>query len=316
MINQQQAPLIIATPALRTEQQAWQQALSKQRRLSDATAKAYDRDVDQFFTFLTDHLGEVADVAHFPDLKPVDIRSFMARQRKSGLSSRSLARVMAGLRSFIRHLQHKNLASIAPFEAVQNPKFSRSLPKPLTMEKAAALVSPQNSLSDEPWVIARDSAILLLLYASGLRISEALSLTPKTAPVKGMDALTITGKGNKQRRLPVLPVIQQAIEDYLRLCPFELEPQEALFRGVKGGPLNPRIIQRTIEKMRGSLGLPDKATPHALRHSFATHLLANGGDLRTIQELLGHSSLSTTQAYTDVDMTELMDIYQSAHPRA
>ena len=316
MATKNQEALIVASPALRREQQTWRDALSKQRKLSSATVEAYERDLEQFLSFLTSHLGEVADLPHFPDLQPVDIRAFMAHQRKNGLSSRSLARVMAGLRSFIRHLQKKNLATIAPFEAVQNPKFSRSLPKPLSMEKAANLVSPTNSLSDEPWVIARDSAILLLLYASGLRISEALSLTPRTAPIRGKDALTITGKGGKQRRLPILPVIQQAVEDYLRLCPFELEPQDALFRGVKGGPLNPRIIQRTIEKMRGSLGLPDGATPHALRHSFATHLLANGGDLRTIQELLGHSSLSTTQAYTDVDMTELMEIYQTTHPRA
>ena len=291
-------------------------ALGKERRLSDATLIAYDRDLDQFLSFLTDHMGEVADLSHFPDLRPADVRSFMARQRSTGKGSRSLARVMAGVRSFIRHLERQGKATIAPFEAVQNPKFGRSLPKPLTVDKASDLIDPLQSLAEEPWVIARDSAVMLLLYASGLRISEALSLKVKAAPVEGKDALTITGKGGKQRRLPVLPVIQQAVERYLSLCPFELEPEDKLFRGVRGGPLNPRIIQKVIEKMRGSLGLPDSATPHALRHSFATHLLANGGDLRTIQELLGHSSLSTTQAYTDVDMTELMSIYQKAHPRS
>jgi integrase/recombinase XerC len=149
-----------------------------------------------------------------------------------------------------------------------------------------------------------------------LRISEALGLIVREAPIEGRDALTITGKGNKQRRVPVLPVVQKAVTRYLALCPFELEPKDTLFRGVKGGPLNPRMVQRTVEKMRGSLGLPETATPHALRHSFATHLLANGGDLRTIQELLGHASLSTTQSYTQVEMGELMDIYQKAHPRS
>lgn len=309
-------PLIIASKSLRREQENWRDELAKERRLSEATLAAYDRDLDQFLSFLTRHMGEVADVSHFADLRPTDVRSFMADQRKSGKGSRSLARVMAGVRSFVRFLERHNKARIAPFEAVQNPKFGRTLPKPLTVDKALDLVDPRQSLSEEPWVVARDSAILLLLYASGLRISEALSITVKTAPMRGRDALTITGKGGKQRRLPILPVIQEAIERYLTLCPFELEPDDHLFRGVRGGPLSPRIIQKTIEKMRGSLGLPDSATPHALRHSFATHLLANGGDLRTIQELLGHASLSTTQAYTDVDMTELMTIYNQSHPRS
>ena len=178
------------------------------------------------------------------------------------------------------------------------------------------LVDPSQSLAEEPWVSARDSAVMLLLYGVGLRISEALSLTMQTAPLPGQDAITITGKGGKQRRLPVLPIVQSAIERYLSLCPFELEADEPIFRGVRGGPLSPRIIQKTIETMRGALGLPDSATPHALRHSFATHLLADGGDLRTIQELLGHASLSTTQSYTEVEMSELLDIYQAAHPRS
>ncbi|WP_321447971.1 tyrosine recombinase XerC [uncultured Cohaesibacter sp.] len=310
------APLIIATPALREKQRRWLKRLEGERRLSAATLEAYDRDLDQFFTFLTRHMGEVSDLPHFPDLRPADIRAFMAERRRQGTGSRSLARSMAGIRSFVRYLEERGLASSAPFNAIQTPKYSRSLPKPLSAEKASQLVDPSQSLSDEPWVTARDSAIMLLLYAVGLRISEALSLTPNSAPLPGQDAMTITGKGGKQRRLPVLPVVQSALQHYLSLCPFDLEPDEALFRGVRGGALNPRIVQKTIASMRGALGLPDSATPHALRHSFATHLLANGGDLRTIQELLGHASLSTTQAYTEVEMSELMQIYQKAHPRS
>nr|WP_321461440.1 tyrosine recombinase XerC [uncultured Cohaesibacter sp.] len=310
------AALIIATSALRDMQGRWLKSLAAERRLSDATLEAYERDLDQFFTFLTGHMGTVSDLGHFPDLRPADIRAFMADRRRHDISSRSLARSMAGIRSFVHFLEERGLASSAPFNAIQTPKYSRSLPKPLSEEKAKQLVDPSQSLSDEPWVTARDSAILLLLYAVGLRISEALSLTPKTAPLAGQDAITITGKGGKQRRLPVLPVVQSALQHYLSLCPFELEMDAPLFRGVRGGPLNPRMVQKTVAAMRGALGLPDSATPHALRHSFATHLLANGGDLRTIQELLGHASLSTTQAYTEVEMSELMDIYQKAHPRS
>ncbi|WP_316861937.1 tyrosine recombinase XerC [uncultured Cohaesibacter sp.] len=310
------SPLIIATPSLRKEQQGWLKSLANERRLSDATLEAYDRDLDQFFSFLTMHMGETADLALFPGLRPADIRAFMAQRRRANISSRSLARSLAGIRSFVRYLEEKGLAESAPFNAIQTPKYSRSLPKPLSVEKAQRLVSPEQSLATEQWVVARDSAVMLLLYAVGLRISEALALTPKTAPFPGQDAMTVTGKGGKQRRLPVLPIVQSALQNYVSFCPFDLDPDEALFRGVRGGPLSPRIIQKTIASMRSSLGLPDSATPHALRHSFATHLLANGGDLRTIQELLGHASLSTTQAYTEVEMSELMDIYQKAHPRS
>lgn len=309
-------PLLIATPALRKEQEQWVSMLATERRLSNATLDAYERDIDNFLAFLTEHMAEVATVEHFSDLRPADIRAFMAKRRAAGLSSRSLARSMAGVRSFVHFLEEKGQASSAPFNAIQTPKYSRSLPKPLTMEKAQKLVDPTQSLAEEPWVIARDSAVMLLLYAVGLRISEALAMTLKTAPLPGQDAMTVTGKGGKQRRLPVLPIVQQAIERYLALCPFDLADNEPMFRGVRGGPLRPRIIQKAIQQMRGALGLPDSATPHGLRHSFATHLLANGGDLRTIQELLGHASLSTTQAYTEVEMTELMDIYKKAHPRS
>lgn len=316
MVSQAEPPLLIATPRLRQAQKQWQQSLANERRLSEASQQAYDRDLDTFLGFLTLYLGEVADIAHFQALKPLDIRAFMAQQRKEGLGSRSLARKMAGIRSFVRHLESRNMATSAPFKALQTPKFSKGLPKPLTVEKAQRITKPESSLEEEPWIAARDAAILTLLYGCGLRISEALGLTLKAAPTIGRDAITITGKGNKQRRLPVLPAVQQATERYIALCPFELEPDDPLFRGVKGGPLNPRMVQRVIEKLRGALGLPDSATPHALRHSFATHLLSKGGDLRTIQELLGHASLTATQVYTEVDTSELMQIYQKSHPRS
>ncbi|SNY90669.1 integrase/recombinase XerC [Cohaesibacter sp. ES.047] len=308
--------LIIATRPLRKAQEQWLEGLTNERRLSEATCEAYDRDLDQYFAFLTDHMGEPADLSHFPSLRPADVRSYMARRRQDGVSSRSLARSLAGIRSFVRYLEERGQATSAPFKAVKPPKYSRSLPKPLTVEKAQRLVNPSESLATEPWVTARDSAVFLLLYAVGLRISEALALTLRTAPQPGQNAMTVTGKGNKQRRLPVLPVVQTALTDYIDRCPFELDPDEPLFRGVRGGPLSPRVVQKTIELLRGALGLPDSATPHGLRHSFATHLLANGGDLRTIQELLGHASLSTTQSYTEVEMSELMSIYQKAHPRS
>nr|WP_321455351.1 tyrosine recombinase XerC [uncultured Cohaesibacter sp.] len=310
------APLIVATPALRAKQKSWLQSLDAERRLSPATLEAYDRDIDQFLSFLTQHMGEVADLPHFIQLRPADVRAFMAARRRLGTGSRSLARSMAGIRSFVKFLEEQNLASSAPFSAIQTPKYSRSLPKPLSVEKATQLVDPAESLATDPWVVARDTAIMLLLYAVGLRISEALSLTPATAPAADQNAITITGKGGKQRRLPVLPVVRSALHNYLALCPFELDAAEPLFRGVRGGALNPRIVQKTIASMRGALGLPDSATPHALRHSFATHLLAGGGDLRTIQELLGHASLSTTQAYTEVELSELLNIYQNSHPRS
>lgn len=316
MVQSHQAPLLIATPRLRQAQKLWLQSLKNERHLAEATLQAYESDADLFLAFLTEHMAEVADISHFQILKPMDIRAFMAAQRNEGRTSRSLARSMAGIRSFVRHLESRNMASSAPFTAMQTPKYTKSLPKPLSIDKALKLTDPSQSLEEEPWIIARDSAILILLYGCGLRISEALGLTRGAAPTTGIDALTITGKGNKQRRIPVLPAVQEATERYITLCPFELEKEDSLFRGVKGGPLNPRIVRRTIAKMRSALGLPDSATPHALRHSFATHLLSNGGDLRTIQELLGHASLSTTQSYTQVDMDELMTIYQKAHPRS
>ncbi|MGB3878794.1 MAG: tyrosine recombinase XerC, partial [Shinella zoogloeoides] len=229
--------------------------------------------------------------------------------------ARTLGRGLAGLRSFLRHLERKGLANAAGATAVRSPRQPKSLPKPLSDRQAIAVVDAHEQLAEEPWIRVRNAAVLALLYGCGLRISEALSLTP--ADFAGSPAsLRITGKGGKTRIVPLITPARTGVEDYIELCPYQLGEDRPLFRGARGGPLQPAIIQREMQKLRGALGLPDSATPHALRHSFATHLLAGGGDLRTIQELLGHASLSTTQVYTGVDSARLLEIYDRAHPRA
>ncbi len=239
-------------------------------------------------------------------------------RRTKDVSSRSLARTMSALRMFYRFLERRGFGKNDAIRAVSLPKLPHSVPKPLTAPKATALIDGVDiAAPDAPeWVIARDTAVLTLLYGSGLRISEALSLRRKEAPVHGRDMLRVTGKGDKTRVVPVLPVTRQAIERYLELCPATLSSDDPLFIGVRGKQLSPRIIQLTMARARVALGLPDTATPHALRHSFATHLLGAGADLRAIQELLGHASLSTTQGYTEVDRAHLLKVYEDAHPRA
>jgi integrase/recombinase XerC len=249
-------------------------------------------------------------------LSPADVRAFMAARRGDGLSSRSLMRVLAGARSFARFLERNGKGKVGALSAVRAPKVGKTLPKPLAIAAAKRIADTGLRAGEarEPWIIARDAAVLGLLYGSGLRISEALSLKPKDL-VAG-DAITVTGKGNKTRMVPVLPQVAKLITDYVALCPLDLPDDGALFVGARGGQLSPRIVQLAMARLRGALGLPDTATPHALRHSFATHLLARGGDLRAIQELLGHASLSTTQIYTAVDSERLLEVYASAHPRA
>jgi integrase/recombinase XerC len=218
------------------------------------------------------------------------------------------------VRSLLRFLERRGLANAAGAAALRAPRQPKSLPKPLTSSDARRVVSISEQLAEEPWIAARNAAVLTLLYGSGLRISEALAI--KAGDLPGAGVLRVTGKGGKTRLTPVLPLAQQAVAEYRRLCPYHLDPDGPLFRGARGGPLNPAIVQREMKKMRSALNLPDTATPHALRHSFATHLLGRGGDLRTIQELLGHASLSTTQVYTGVDTARLLEIYDAAHPRA
>lgn len=294
---------------------AWLMALKSERRVSPHTLEAYARDLGQFAVFMADHLGTNPAVADLESLTVSDFRAFLARRRMEGAESRTLARQLSALRSFYRHAERNHLFRNAAVAAIRSPKLPHSVPKPLSIDAACRLADGDALATDETpqWVIARDTAVLTLLYACGLRISEALSITPGQARA---DPLTITGKGNKTRIVPMLPKARQAIDAYLDLCPLALNRDEPMFRGLKGGPLNARPIQLLIERLRGALGLPDTATPHALRHSFATHLLGNGADLRVIQELLGHASLSTTQVYTEVNRSHLLEQYRKAHPRA
>jgi integrase/recombinase XerC len=307
--------LIMADEALLAERKLWLDGLAHERRLSDLTVEAYERDTRQFLFFLSGHAGGPARLADIKALRPADLRAFLASRRRNGAGARTLGRSLAGLRSFLRFLEKKGMANAAGSRAVRSPRQPKSLPKPLSAEQALLVSSDAGQLADEPWISARNAAILTLLYGSGLRISEALGLTRNDIP-ESANALRITGKGNKTRIVPLLAAAKEAIAAYLKTCPFAIGADAPLFRGARGGPLQPAIIQREMQKMRSALGLPETATPHALRHSFATHLLSAGGDLRAIQELLGHASLSTTQIYTGVDAARLLDIFERAHPRA
>ena len=308
--------LIAAKPDLQAARESWLKALAKERRLSALTVEAYERDTRQFLQFLTGHCGGAPGIADIADLRPADLRAFLAARRKDGAGARTLGRGLAGLRSMLRFLERRGEVNAAGAGALRAPRQPKSLPKPLTAADARRVVSEDEQLAEEPWLAARDAAILTLLYGSGLRISEALGLPASALASPGDNVLRVTGKGGKTRLVPVLPVALQAVAEYRRLCPYHLGAEAPLFRGARGGPLNPAIVQRAMRRMRGALNLPDTATPHALRHSFATHLLGRGGDLRVIQELLGHASLSTTQVYTGVDTARLLEIYDSAHPRA
>jgi integrase/recombinase XerC len=297
----------------------WLSHLGAERRMSAKTVEAYERDARQFLQFLAEHLGGRPSLADLARLSPQDVRAFMAARRADGVGSRSLMRALAGARSFARFLERNGKGKVGALAAVRAPKLPKTLPKPLTIAAAKRVADADIRAGEErePWILARDAAVLALLYGSGLRISEALGLRRGEVPAPGQgDAITVTGKGTKQRMVPLLPQVAQTIADYLALCPTALPPDGPLFVGARGGPLSPRIVQLVMERLRGALSLPDSATPHALRHSFATHLLARGGDLRAIQELLGHASLSTTQIYTAVDTDRLLEVYRSAHPRA
>ena len=293
---------------------AWHQWLSSERRTAELTTEAYGRDVRAFIRFLSEHLGAPASLSDLAGLKPADFRSYLARRRGEGLSNTSLARTMSAIRSLFRFLERTDLVHNPAINAVRTPRRPHSVPKPLTVKQAKASVDDVSQLQDESWLGKRDVAVLTLLYGCGLRISEALSLDLRDRPIG--DTLIITGKGGKQRMVPVLSVVREAIEDYLVHCPFPMSDDAPLFLGKRGRRLDPGVMQRQVRRLRGLLGLPETATPHALRHSFATHLLSGGGDLRTIQELLGHASLSTTQRYTEVDTRHLLEVYNRAHPSA
>lgn len=290
--------------------------LAEERRLAAASVEAYGRDVASFLGFLTQHLGECPDRTALAALEPRDLRAYLAFRRTGAdpLSDRSLARALAAIRSFFHFLERRCDVAVPRLALVKGPRLRPGLPRPVSAEAAVETIAAAEAEPEEAWIGARDAAVLTLLYAAGLRISEALSLTGAARPMP--EALTITGKGGKQRVAPILPIAVEAVEAYASLCPFALDKNGPLFRGAKGGALHPRLVQAAMARARMRLGLPQSATPHALRHAFATHLLGAGVDLRIIQELLGHESLSTTQRYTAVDAVALIATVAKAHPRA
>jgi integrase/recombinase XerC len=314
-----QIDLACADAGFSVEMMRWLSHLRAERRLSPKTLEAYARDVRQCLIFLAEHWGALVTLPRFAALEASDVRAFMAMRRADDIGGRSLMRALAGLRSFARFLEREGKGKVGALLAIRAPKVGKSLPKPIQMAAAKrfADATERAGESRDPWIWARDAAVMALLYGSGLRISEALGLKRRDVPLPGAgDVLVVTGKGNKTRMVPVLQNVLALIQDYVAMCPHPLPPEGPIFVGARGGPLSPRIIQLTMERLRGALGLPDSATPHALRHSFATHLLTRGGDLRAIQELLGHASLSTTQIYTGIDTERLFEVYRTAHPRA
>jgi len=295
---------------------AWLDYLGHERRLSPRTLEAYGHIGRLYLAFIERHRGETLSMTDLGSITAAELRAHLA-ERRSGdnpLNARSLSQTLAAIRNFHIFLDRRYDVDAPQLALVRGPRIKATLPRPVSEDQAMGLLQEPDTAPDmEPWEAARDRAVLTLLYGCGLRISEGLSLTRQDIPLS--DRLRIIGKGAKTRIVPVLPQVAQAIDDYVELCPWPLGPQDALFRAKRGGPLSARHVQATVQKLRGRLGLPASATPHALRHSFATHLLGAGADLRSIQELLGHASLSTTQKYTQVDAEALLKAYQSAHPR-
>jgi integrase/recombinase XerC len=303
------------SPAARDALSRWLLHLRALDGAAANTQTAYGRDVAGFLAFMARHHGETEGLRALATLPTSDLRAWMAHERGRGVSARSLARALSAVKGFVAWVADREggLDATAILSA-RGPKYRRKLPRPLSEDGAKAMIGSVGDQARENWIAARDMAVVTLLYGCGLRISEALGLTGADHPLPKV--LRIRGKGGKERLVPVLPAAQQAVARYAVLCPHDLARDEPLFRGARGGALNPRLIALVMEKARMQLGLPASATPHALRHSFATHLLAAGGDLRAIQELLGHASLSTTQGYTAVDAARLMEVYEKAHPRA
>lgn len=306
---------------LAAAREAWRDWLKSERRLADHTLVAYEHDVAGFLGFMTTYLGAPPTLEALARLKPAEFRAWLADRARNGLARTSTARAVSSVRSFFRFLDRNKLAHNASIGSLQTPKLPRSVPKALSEVDMEELLDTESEQERAPWIDKRDVAVLLLLYGAGLRISEALGLTKAAAEGllnAGGDMLAITGKGRKTRIVPLLPQALEAMAAYRDACPYlaALGGNHAFFLGARGGPLDPAIVQKRVREIRRQLGLPDSVTPHALRHSFATHLLGAGGDLRTIQELLGHASLSTTQRYTDVDAARLSAVYRAAHPRA
>jgi integrase/recombinase XerC len=312
-------PMLAAAPDVVQTMNAWMQHLGAEKQFAANTLDAYERDIRQLLEFLAVTEGRAVTLGRLNRIDAHDLRAFMAARRGDEVGSRSLSRALSAMRTFFRFLERAGLLKNPAVLNVALPKVPLSLPRPLTVAKAKDVMAESGeseTRGQEKWIGARDKAAVLLLYGSGLRISEALGLQRRQAPLPPRDIIRVKGKGGKERIVPVLPVTQNAVKDYVDVCPWPLAPEGPLFVGAKGGKLSPRILQLLVARMRGGLGLPETATPHALRHSFATHLLGAGADLRAIQELLGHASLSTTQIYTEVDREALLRVYDSAHPRA
>ena len=304
-------------PALAGDVAAWLKYLRAERRAAPHTLNAYARDLTRFLAFFTRHLGSPPDRAALAALKLADFRSYLAHRHGLGLSARSTARALSAIRSFFRFLERSDVLANPAIALIRAPKIPHSLPRPLSERDAATLLDQAGlpeTIKSPQWVADRDAALLTLLYGCGLRIAEALALDRAQAPTGA--SMVIRGKGGKERLVPILPIVRAATAHYLETCPYRPGAQGPLFVGMRGRRLGARIVQKRVARLRIQLGLPDSATPHALRHSFATHLLSAGGDLRTIQELLGHASLSTTQHYTEVDTARLAAVYDAAHPRA
>ena len=301
--------------------EAWRDWLKSERRLAAHTLVAYEHDVAGFLGFLTGYLGAPPTLDALARLKPAEFRAWLTERARQGMARTSTARAFSSVRSFFAFLDKRGLAHTASIQSVQTPKLPRSVPKALSERDMEDVLDAAPEQERAAWIDLRDSAIFLLLYGAGLRIGEALSFTKAMVDRvvdDGRDTIEITGKGNKTRLVPLLPQAVDALKAYRDACPFQgaLGPRDSFFLGARGAPLDPAIVQKRVREIRRSLNLPEGVTPHALRHSFATHLLGAGGDLRTIQELLGHASLSTTQRYTDVDAARLMAVYRAAHPRA
>lgn len=292
----------------------WRRYLESEKRVSPKTLEAYSRDIGAFFSFLSEYQGTLISPKLLGGLEVRDFRAFLAARRADNVSARTTARALSSVRNFYRFLARSEGIQNDAIKAVQGPKLPHRVPRPLTEESALSVIETVGDFSTEDWTAARDIAVITLLYGCGLRIGEALALNAEDRP-KG-DSMRVLGKRNKERIVPVLPIVHDAIDTYMRLSPFHFENGSPLFRGVRGGRLNARTIQTAMQKVRLALGLPDSATPHALRHSFATHLLSRGGDLRTIQELLGHADLKATQIYTEVDSARLKEVYDKAFRRA
>ncbi|SEL86998.1 integrase/recombinase XerC [Roseivivax marinus] len=301
------------SPQARDALEGWIAAAGALRGNAPATLSAYRGDVVEFIAFMTAHRAEPQGLAALSRIEVRDMRAWLAGLRSGGVGSRSVARKLSAVKAFYRWLAEREGFEPTAVLTTRAPRFQKKLPRPMTEDAARDMIGTVESQADG-WIAARDAAVVTLLYGCGLRMSEALGLTGASVPLA--EALRIVGKGGKERVVPVLPVARTAVDRYVALCPFDLGAEDPLFRGARGGPLNARLVRKATERARLQLGLPSSATPHAFRHSFATHLLASGGDLRAIQDLLGHASLSTTQAYTSVDGAHLMRVYEDTHPKA